>query len=40
MKQEDFLTSKEVTHRMIVMNHMHRRMLEGNLEGTDRKSVV
>lgn len=34
MKQEDFLTSKEVTHRMIVMNHMHRRMLEGNLEGT------
>lgn len=28
------LTPKEVTHHMIVTNHMHRRMLESNLEGT------
>ena len=34
MEQGDILTPKEVTHHMIVTNHMHRRMIESNLEGT------
>lgn len=34
MKQEKILTTREVTHQMIVTNQMHRRMLEYNLEGT------
>lgn len=28
------IRSRDITHRMIVMNQMHRRMLECNLEGT------
>lgn len=32
--KKDELRSRDITHRMIVMNQMHKRMLECNLEGT------
>ena len=34
MEREEILTTREVTHQMIVTNQMHRRTLECNLEGT------
>ena len=34
MEWEEILTTREVTHQMIVTNQMHRRTLECNLEGT------